>query len=92
MDGSVATLELTPAEAERLSLARQMGTLSLALRSLLDAGRHSPGQRSSNAIVVFRGAESQNFICAPDCEHAGAAGSAGSKSSDVSGPSKPSPN
>jgi pilus assembly protein CpaB len=35
--GKTATLELSQRQAERLVLARQMGTLSLALRSLLDA-------------------------------------------------------
>lgn len=35
--GKTATLELTPRQAEALTLARQMGTLSLALRSLMDA-------------------------------------------------------
>jgi pilus assembly protein CpaB len=87
VDGSVATLELTPAEAERLSLARQLGTMSLSLRSLVDAGRHDAARRS-NAIVVYRGAESQTFICAPDCDHAGGAGTqvstpSGTKSADA---------
>jgi pilus assembly protein CpaB len=35
--GKTATLELTPRQAEMLALARQMGTLSLALRSLVDS-------------------------------------------------------
>jgi pilus assembly protein CpaB len=35
--GKVATLELTPRQAETLALSRQLGTLSLALRSLVDA-------------------------------------------------------
>jgi pilus assembly protein CpaB len=34
--GKTATLELAPRQAEALALARQMGTLSLALRSLAD--------------------------------------------------------
>jgi pilus assembly protein CpaB len=37
--GKTATLELSPRQAETLALARQLGTLSLALRSLLDAGK-----------------------------------------------------
>lgn len=36
--GKTATLELTPRQAETLALSRQQGTLSLALRSLVDAG------------------------------------------------------
>ena len=35
--GKTATLELTPDQAETLALARQQGTLSLALRSLVDS-------------------------------------------------------
>ena len=35
--GKTATLELTPRQAEQLALSRQLGTLSLALRSLADA-------------------------------------------------------
>jgi pilus assembly protein CpaB len=34
--GKTVTLELTPSQAEALARARQMGTLSLALRSLVD--------------------------------------------------------
>jgi pilus assembly protein CpaB len=36
--GKTATLELTPRQSETLALSRQLGTLSLALRSLADAG------------------------------------------------------
>src|SRR3954464_6702227 len=37
--GKTATLEIAPRQAETLALARQLGTLSLALRSLLDASK-----------------------------------------------------
>jgi pilus assembly protein CpaB len=37
--GKTATLELTPRQTETLALSRQLGTLSLALRSLIDANR-----------------------------------------------------
>jgi pilus assembly protein CpaB len=37
--GKTATLELTPRQAETLALSRQLGVLSLALRSLLDASK-----------------------------------------------------
>ncbi len=41
--GKIATLELTPRQVETLALARQMGTLSLALRSLVDfEGKGAP--------------------------------------------------
>ena len=58
--GKTATLELAPRQAERLALARQMGTLQLALRSLADA---SPSKgateddgkdRPSGRINLFR--------------------------------------
>jgi pilus assembly protein CpaB len=37
--GETATLELTPAQAEIVTLAQRVGQLSLALRSIADAGR-----------------------------------------------------
>lgn len=94
IDGSVATLELTPPEAERLSLARQLGTLSLSLRSLVDSGRQGPA-RSSAAIVVYRGAEAETLICAPICNHNSGAGgggaSKGGNGDEPQTPGKPSP-
>ena len=38
--GKTATLEIAPRQAETLAQARQLGTLSLALRSLLDASKY----------------------------------------------------
>jgi pilus assembly protein CpaB len=40
--GKTATLELTPPQAEILANARTLGTLSLALRSLVDSGSSIP--------------------------------------------------
>ena len=40
--GKTATLELDPQQAETLALARQIGTLSLTLRSLLDSQSPTP--------------------------------------------------
>jgi len=40
--GKTATLELTPDQAETLQLAKQQGSLSLALRSLIDSQSDSP--------------------------------------------------
>jgi len=48
--GKTATLELTPRQAETLALSRQLGTLSLSLRSLADAnesGLPTDDERSS---------------------------------------------
>lgn len=39
--GKTATIELSPRQAETLAQSRQLGTLSLALRSLLDASKVS---------------------------------------------------
>jgi pilus assembly protein CpaB len=48
--GKTATLELTPDQAETLALSRQLGTLSLALRSLVDSQSSTPegGDEDSN--------------------------------------------
>ena len=58
--GKIATLELTPRQVETLALSRQMGTLSLALRSLVDfEGKGTPsrhdekGRRGSINMVRF---------------------------------------
>ncbi|AWN46118.1 Flp pilus assembly protein CpaB [Methylobacterium terrae] len=40
--GDTATLELTPPQAEAVTLAQKVGQLSLALRSLADAGQAAP--------------------------------------------------
>ena len=40
--GKTATLELSPRQAETLTLAQHLGTLSLALRSITDARREDP--------------------------------------------------
>lgn len=40
--GKTATLELTPGQVEAIELARQTGTLALALRSITDAGKSKP--------------------------------------------------
>jgi pilus assembly protein CpaB len=55
--GKTATLELNPRQAETLALSRQMGTLSLALRSLVDFDKKDrpeavddSGRRSVNMV------------------------------------------
>ncbi len=40
--GKTATLELSPRQAETLALSRQLGTLSLALRSIVDFSNNTP--------------------------------------------------
>jgi len=40
--GKTATLELTPHQTEVLAVSQQLGTLSLALRSIADASRDTP--------------------------------------------------
>jgi pilus assembly protein CpaB len=57
--GKTATLELAPRQAELLALSRQQGTLSLALRSLVDSDKDKPesadegGRRGSVNMVRF---------------------------------------
>jgi pilus assembly protein CpaB len=54
--GKTATLELTPNQTETLALSQQLGTLSLALRSITDANRDEPqtddNKRSSGVNIV----------------------------------------
>jgi pilus assembly protein CpaB len=65
--GKTATLELTPGQVERIELARQTGTLSLALRSLADIGKGKAkdegdsNRRNSVNIVRF----GVNSVAAP---------------------------
>jgi pilus assembly protein CpaB len=40
--GKTATLELSPRQTELLALSRQVGTLSLALRSIVDFSNSKP--------------------------------------------------
>ena len=47
--GKTATLELTPRQAETLALSRQLGTLSLALRSLVDSDKDKPESNDEEA-------------------------------------------
>ncbi len=57
--GKTATLELTPGQAETLVLSQQIGTLSLALRSITDAsGKDAPSDDETsgkrNAVNIIR--------------------------------------
>ena len=54
--GETATLEVTPAQAETLALSQKTGQLSLALRSLADAGQaETPREeRTETGITIVR--------------------------------------
>ena len=55
--GKTATLELAPGQAETLALAQRVGTISLALRSIADAGRGQQVEADENrgaALNVVR--------------------------------------
>ena len=57
--GKTATLELTPKQVESVELARRVGTLSLALRSIADIGKKTPKaesdtQNERDAVNVVR--------------------------------------
>jgi pilus assembly protein CpaB len=47
--GKTATLELSPSQSETLALARQLGTISLALRSLVDSGKGGGGETKDDS-------------------------------------------
>jgi pilus assembly protein CpaB len=49
--GKTATLELTPAQAETLALSHQQGTMSLALRSLVDSQSSDPESGDSQDTI-----------------------------------------
>lgn len=61
-EGNVATLELTPHQAEQLALANSMGEITLVLRSIADIGDAPSGSgmlgksksRDQNAISILR--------------------------------------
>lgn len=55
IDGSTTTLELTPAQAEQLVLAKSMGELSLALRSLADLRGDAAGPIGKEKLGSQRG-------------------------------------
>jgi pilus assembly protein CpaB len=55
--GKTATLELSPRQAEQLALSRHLGTLTLALRSLIDANgpaESDDGKRKRRAGAIER--------------------------------------
>jgi pilus assembly protein CpaB len=52
--GKTATLELTEPQAETLALSRQIGTISLTLRSILDTQDEGPAKRIEGPINTVR--------------------------------------
>ena len=58
--GKTATLEIAPRQAESLTQARQLGTLSLALRSLLDASKVTEEEERKTDINTVRYGVSTN--------------------------------
>jgi pilus assembly protein CpaB len=65
--GKTATLELKPAQAETLARARQMGILTLALRSITDAKREEARLGDDSLVTVYRGSDRQTYSCNPSC-------------------------
>ncbi len=53
--GKTATLELTPGQVETLALSQQVGTLSLALRSITDTSNtDAPTEKSKTGVNIVR--------------------------------------
>jgi pilus assembly protein CpaB len=65
--GKTATLELQPGQAETLARARQMGILTLALRSITDAKREEATLADQSLVTVYRGSDRQTYSCNPSC-------------------------
>jgi pilus assembly protein CpaB len=68
--GKTATLELKPEQAEILARAHQIGTLSLALRSIADIGNlnaDAPIRGDKKQIVIYRGTDREDWNCDPTC-------------------------
>lgn len=74
--GKTATLELKPKQAENLARARQSGTLSLALRSLVDANapKNTADEGDEKIVTIYRGAERDTYNCQVDCRRYSAGG------------------
>ena len=70
--GKTATLELKPKQAEILGRARQSGTLSLALRSLVDANKPNAKPDTDGAdekvVTVYRGTDRDTYNCTASCK------------------------
>jgi pilus assembly protein CpaB len=65
--GKTATLELRPDQTETLARARQLGTLTLALRSIADLKAGEMKVADDQLVTVYRGTNSETYTCAPLC-------------------------
>ena len=65
--GKTVTLELLPDQTETLARARQMGTLTLALRSITDAKATQVKADDDALVTVYRGVDKQTYSCSPSC-------------------------
>jgi pilus assembly protein CpaB len=76
--GKTATLELKPKDAEVLARSRQGGTLSLALRSLVDANQQKKPDTADNTddklVTIYRGVDRDIYSCSPACKKRGGDG------------------
>jgi pilus assembly protein CpaB len=66
--GKTATIQADPQQAETLANARQLGNVSLALRSILDSQSTSQERRKHpNYVVVYRGKLREIYSCIGEC-------------------------
>jgi pilus assembly protein CpaB len=65
--GKTVTLELRPDQTEALARARQIGTLTLALRSITDAKTVEAKADDDALVTVYRGVDKQTYSCSPSC-------------------------
>jgi pilus assembly protein CpaB len=66
--GKTATIQVAPQQAETIANARQQGTVSLALRSILDSQTTTPERRRRpRFVVVHNGKLRQLLNCTPEC-------------------------
>jgi pilus assembly protein CpaB len=65
--GKTVTLELRPDQTEVLARSRQIGTLTLALRSITDAKLAEVKADDDALVTVYRGVDKQTYSCSPSC-------------------------
>jgi pilus assembly protein CpaB len=69
--GQTATLELDPVQVSAVALAARTGTLTLALRSVLDAGISHPTDRpEKRTVAIIRGETRQEYAVLRDDQRA----------------------
>jgi len=69
--GRTATLELKPKDAETLARSRQGGTLTLALRSLVDANKPRKPDATDDTeklVTIYRGMDRDLYNCTDACK------------------------